>query len=188
MVIYMLKDRIKEAGRRMMLGILPSVVDDRGHRVLDPQTRTPLGQVKERVRFPHVRDLSDRIRHFRYTDEDALSGSVLAEDVAHYRKTLSLDASIMKGERTHFVGLEDTLRIDLRHWRYRLEEGHETILYRGKKGVESFEADKVRHFTVIIRVKDQSPGGQEILQRSRLIISRKGIIRIESTMAPSEYR
>ncbi|KAK9819060.1 hypothetical protein WJX81_003437 [Elliptochloris bilobata] len=193
---YILKDRMKEWGKRYLqpcaewFGFrfpdrIVRVEDQRGHAV---------GRCEEKCTWKDEAAADARVREARFAGRlpgpKALRAAIKPERVLCYsrRTTVAWDAldPRLQGVR----GLSDILRLDLDHWCRHMQpptEPHLRLVEQRGGGftVDSVECPRVYHLNMVLRVRSraaaQHSGRLMQLDSARIVANQMGILRLEPT-------
>lgn len=179
-VAYVIKDRIKELGKRTLGRRLQSMMPDHVVRIYG-HGEAEVGIAKEsfQVQLPHhlPQHIYDQ-RFFGHYTQDAIDGR--PETVLCYEKLISLSSEKLKQQFEGAIGLTDIIRLNLQPMMARMDDAWETYRYiHPRTGeIQVTRCARVYHINVLVRLVAQD--GENIIHRVRAIVNRKGIVRVES--------
>ncbi|KAL0051470.1 hypothetical protein WJX82_008099 [Trebouxia sp. C0006] len=197
---YMLKDRMKEWGKRylqpaaMKFGFefpdrTVKMRDSRGKRV---------GRCKEWVKVVSDTEVDVRVLAMRHKDKGHIPPERQAlkpERVLAYRKKMEVAWNQLDPRLRGVDGLDDIMRFDLQHFCRRMQPPDEPhySLETGEDGsmqVQKIQCARVYHINVVLRIrtsvqdtrKDKAYKEKSLqIQRARIIMDQSGIKRLEAT-------
>lgn len=183
---YMVKDRIKEWGRRMLGLRARRFLPDRVSRVRD-LSGTVIGRCAEYVRVvdPDVVDVQVIARrHERHPT--SLSEDGRPESVIHYCKRVTLEPALL-GEAVHGTeGLNDIIRLSLRRFRERMDarvEEH-AVVDPDTGEVRMVKCARVYHLHAVLRLSVLGDQARTTEEHVLVVLDQKGIRRMEPVLPP----
>ena len=181
---YMVKDRIKEHGKRILGKRVARFLPDKIVEVRDLETGTLIGKCQEAVQILHSTNLVDpavlALRHIDHTSTTATDGR--PETVVRYTKQVSLNSEALAGRNTSSPALNDIIRFNLHRLRSRMEEPSEihNIVDPKTLQIVGVRCDRVYHVNLVLRFTTESKGQPRTeTERVRVVLDRRGIRRIE---------
>ena len=179
-VAYVIKDRIKELGKRTLGRRLQRMMPDHVVRILG-EGEEEMGTAKESFQVESPNQLPEDIYRERFADhttQDAIDGR--PETVLCYEKLISLSSEKLKKQFTGAIGLTDIIRLNLRPMMERMDDAWESYRYIHPKtgDIQVTRCAWVYHINVLIRLIAHDD--ENIVHRVRAIVNRKGIVRVES--------
>ncbi len=180
-VSYVIKDRIKELGKRHLgqrvRGLLPD-------HLLSIQTRDEnqtLGSCKETFFVAKIKDIDSAIVDFRYCDlasHDAIEGR--PETVICYEKEVVLSSSALAENLAGATGLTDVVRLNVSPMLARMDDTWETYRYIHPRTrmVNKTRCARVYHINIVLKLI--AANGEQSLARVRVVMNKKGIVRVEN--------
>ncbi|MEE2827573.1 MAG: hypothetical protein VX498_00175 [Myxococcota bacterium] len=180
-VAYIIKDRIKELGkrhlgRRLSRGLADHVVIIRG------ETGRKIGTAKERFDVHDVEKLPPEVQALRYSDlesHEAIEGR--PETVLAYSKDIRLSSKKLQRQFAGATGLTDVVRLNMQPLMARMDDAWEVYRYVHPQTREIYETRcaRVYHINVLLRLESQ--GEEATLVRVRVVMDKKGIRRVEDS-------
>ncbi|MDX2008876.1 MAG: hypothetical protein SFW67_01720 [Myxococcaceae bacterium] len=186
---YMLKDRIKEALRRLLASYAGKFLYERSTRILDPVTHDDVGVCKEKVDYGAALDVPDAIRALRSQDDlvTAAQGE-LPESVIRYRKKIVLESEMLPRVADGIVsGVTDIIRVNVERLLHDMDDPDYTLDYVDLEdfSVERLRAAKAYRVDVAFRFSvDDGRHQTTTLKLVRLVLDKNGIKRM-SELTPS---
>jgi len=185
---YVIKDRIKELGKRQLGKRLKGMMAD--HLVhIQGIDGTEVGSAEEsfQVRQPH--QVPQQIVDCRFSDLDtheAINGR--PETVLCYKKKITLSSDGLRAQFAGATGLTDIVRLNLRPMMARMDDAWETYRYIHPQThvVVETQCARVYHINVLLHLIEGD--GTESTHRVRAVVNRKGIIRVEAVDAEAMER
>ncbi len=188
---YMVKDRIKEALRRMLSRVAATHLADRTADLVDPVTGRSIGTCEERVDYGPSLKVPAAVSALRHRD-DFLTASQgeLSETVIRYRKHIDLDARLMPRSERGLSGVTDILRLNVGRFLRDMDEPELALEYVDLadlsvghiRGAKRYPVDVVFRFTV---EEEETDRREETTQFVRLVLDRNGIQRMQRFPEPS---
>jgi hypothetical protein len=180
---YMFKDRIKEAGRALFAKRLHTFLYDRRINVKTLDGEYKLAVLREKVTFLSESDLPQEVRTARHKDPFAdLDNEGMGETIICHTKDIILDADlfpeVFKG-LPRVSGLNDIIRYNVQPYLRKMADPVEDQLLLEDEQLKTVHTHKVYHVNVVSRYKSISPKVEILYKRMRLVLTRKGIKRIE---------
>jgi hypothetical protein len=190
-VSYMLKDRIKEGGRKFFASLASKHLFDRSTVIFDPVTRARIGKLQEKVDYGGevVKVPDDIARLRRFDDFITVSQGELSETVIRYQKQIRLEDELFHNT-TLSRGVTDIIRFnvdrllrDMDDPEYAIEYVDSEDLTVGRvKGAKSYQVDVGFRFTAT-----EGDVKRVSFQFIRLVLDRNGIKRmLRSSPAATE--
>lgn len=180
---YMIKDRIKEWGKRNLGRRAARFLPDKLIEVVDRDTDEVVGTCSEAVSVLSARQVHPDIHALRHMDhEDTAAADGRPETVVRYTKEVSLSSSRLKKRETQAHGLNDIIRFNLNRLRERMDSPFEThrIVDPTSREVVSVSCARVYHVNLVLRFM-KGTGASTVVEneRVRVVIDQRGIKRIE---------
>ena len=180
---YMFKDRIKESGRALLSSKLKNVLFDRRINIKTLDGKYKLAVLREKVTFISENDLPQSVLTARHKDPFAdLDNEGMGETIICHTKDIVLDAGLFPKAFKGFPkvnGLNDIIRYNIQPYLRRMADPVEEQLLLDEGQLKTVHTHKVYHVNVVSRYKSISPGVEILYKRMRLVLTRKGIKRIE---------
>ncbi len=184
-VAYMFKDRIKESGRSLSAQILSRQLYDYRTTIQTQEGQRKLGYVREKmVHVPpaqaHKR-VAPAVWEARRSDpayEPELLGK--PESIIHYAKqvTLRKDAfRYLAEDGLEISVINDITRLDVRNFLRKMDNPYEDRLVLRNGQVEQVRCQRTYHLNLISVFGSED--GSMTCERTLVVLSRKGIMRIE---------
>jgi len=180
-VSYMFKDRIKELLREIMKKSVFKYLFDYKY-ILHIDEKIKIGIIRESFDFIKRRKLPDRIKELRnlYRTKE-FDNNFQKEKIILYRKKINLKSKFLnKIEKEDFNTLSDIFRFDVSRFLSKMDDPQKPLYVLAEDGYKKIFGRRVYHVNLILRiVKDN----REQLNRFRLVLTKKGIERIENVAA-----
>lgn len=187
MLAYIMKDRIKENGRKFLSGWLFRWLPDNSERILyEPPTEATrnVGNISEYTQFVHPQDLPVEVRDIRQRSfHDELEADDSPKDIIHYRKVIQLYPKAIAGIDYPIRAVHDILRINIASYLTRLDDpqaGTDVISSDGK--MSTLKLPKVYHLDIVLKHALATGFHREqqvVYDHFRMILNKRGILRIE---------
>lgn len=181
-VAYAAKDRIKALLQTLFANVVSRHFPDRSWQIFDLEKRFELGSMEEQAGFIGFSELpEDVLTVRRSTRRHPLEERARPETVLFHRKEITLDRAKIAGLDRRFDALTEILRLDLRRWLAHTDDAKREFVYADPDaGIGSAVAPRVYNIGLIYRLRSGgSEGAKEPWHRARIVVTRKGIRRID---------
>ena len=198
-IAYVAKDRIKELTREWLTGRMQAFDHDTAlsAETLSEAGLSPIsGRLRERLRFLNVDEVPPQVVQTRMARRTIEGTDLSGESVLCYHRRLEIDppkgpdaTATRDGGRpaphpSSRHGTRQILRINLRHFLVRLDEpelrSEHFLPHENRFG--SLPLAKVYHLSLVARV---THAGRTQLSRYRIVLNKRGIVRLERIDLPS---
>jgi hypothetical protein len=179
-VAYAIKDRLKAALQEVFAGFLSQHFPDRRWRLCDRERGTEIGHVDEQSGFADFsRVPAGVLEARRLTREHAIEEEARPETVVWHRKAVTLHAPRLHKADERFDALVEIFRLDLSRWLRHTDDHKARLVFANPtlQAIENVVAPRVYNIGVVYRWR--RPGKASAWHRMRVVVSRKGIRRIE---------
>ncbi|MBU0550750.1 hypothetical protein KKF91_01235 [Myxococcota bacterium] len=180
---YVAKDRIKESFRAVFRTWADRHLSDHKVRVIDPNTRRPIGWFEQKFRFYDLDEIPPEVRRIRAQgSSNLLIDREATEQVFRYAKITTLEPQRLEGIGERVDGLTDIIRVGMWRFMRRMDEPHRTILCfdEARDALTSLDAVRSYHINVVLRLKTgHGAAAQARYRKLRVILNRGGIMRVE---------
>jgi predicted Zn-ribbon and HTH transcriptional regulator len=180
---YMFKDRIKEMGRALLANKLQTILYDRRINIKTLDGKYRLAVLREKMSFIRENNLPQSVRTARHKDPFAdLDNEGMGETIICHTKDIVLDGKLFPKAFKGFPkvsGLNDIIRYNIQPYLRKMADPVEDqpLLENGQ--LKNVRTHKVYHINIVSRYKSISPQVEILYKRMRLVLTRKGIKRIE---------
>jgi len=176
---YIIKDRIKELAKRTLGRGLNRLLSDH-EIVVSGEGGERLGTVKEWFAIRKVADLPPDVQELRFNDlasHEAIEGR--PESVMHYTKEIQLSSTALTKQFAGATGLTDVTRLNMAPLIERMDDAWEVyrFIHPSKRVLYEEQCARVYHVNVLLRI--EAADGSSQLSRVRVVLSKKGIVRVE---------
>lgn len=180
---YMFKDRIKEFARDLFATRLLGGLPDRRIDIKTLDGNHKLGILREKVVFVREKDVPRLVMQARNKDMfNDLDNDGQGEDIICYTKDIVLHASAFNNAfagQPKVTGLNDILRYDIRAYLNKMADPYQRRLSLIDGRLQTITCHKVYNLNFITRYRAIQPTKEKYHTRTRLVLTRKGIKRIE---------
>ncbi len=180
---YMFKDRIKELVRDLLSSHLLGGLPDRRIVIKTLDGNHKLGVLREKVVFVREKDVPRPVMQARNKDMfNDLDNDGQGEDIICYTKDIILHASAFNkafAGQPKVTGLNDILRYDIRAYLNKMADPYQQRLSLIDGRLKTITCHKVYNLNFISRYRAIQPTKEKYHTRTRLVLTRKGIKRIE---------
>jgi hypothetical protein len=176
-VSYMFKDRIKELLREMLKkSVFKHLYDYKYKLFVDEKYK--VGIIRESFDFIKTkkldRDIFELRQKFRTQEFD---NKFQKEKIIQYRKKIILKSKFLKKHGDDGLNaISDIFRFDVSRFLSKMDDPRKPLFALTKKGYKKISGKRVYHVNLILRIVRNK---EEELKRFRLILTKKGIDRIE---------
>jgi len=175
-IVYMLKDRIKENTRSLFKGIVQKYYPDRSFEIFDRNNKMIIGSCKEIVDFIKWRDLPNEILQIREASHKTMiEREGKPEIVLKYSKIIELQTvKISENHRRH-SNINDIIRFNVKNFLQYADDpiSNEEFWDSEENKVIEVPSAKVYHLNIIFKMK--MPNQQIEYKKIRVILDQKGI-------------
>ncbi len=180
---YMFKDRIKEIGRAFFARYLENKLYDRRIVIKTQDGKDKLGILKEKVNFIREEDVPNRVVRTRNKGPfNALDNDGYGENVIRYTKEVILHPDVFKKvfvDIPNITGINDIMRFDVRVYLNKMGEPIQERYYLQNEDLLPIKCHKVYHLNIVYRYASPEMAKDKLFTRTRLILNREGIKRVE---------
>jgi len=181
-VIYVLKDRIKDSLKALFHRHAVAWFSDYTTQVQDPDGEKVLGKLKEIFSFVSEASVPDDVRHVRQTAFNSdLKFFKRRETVFYYKKEMELgaDEELIRARRHK---LHNVFLFNIHPLLEKASNPFESHLSLDTETLEIRQEvlPKVYHINIVIRNSSSEPDAKVSLKKFRLIIDKTGIKRVET--------
>ncbi|HID16490.1 MAG TPA: hypothetical protein EYP16_06805 [Candidatus Atribacteria bacterium] len=180
-VSYMFKDRIKELTRIYFAKKLRKLLFDHKTYIYVPGGEK-IGMCKERFSFAKEKNIAPEILKIRNRDNFTnIENDLLGEHIIYYRKFIRLHQDkIEKIYREYTInGIDDIIRFNISTFLKKMDDPKKLLYILTDDGYKKIWGEKVYHINMIIKFTTEK---DVRYKRFRLIITRKGLKRIEEVI------
>lgn len=180
---YIIKDRIKELGKRYMGRVLKRFIADHLLSIVGADGAR-LGTAEESFQIQSTGASDPEVLRIRYAELDsraAVEGR--PEKVLSYSKDIVISSTALQTQFAGADGLTDIIRLNFLPFTRRMDEVWEKYRYVHpiKREVCESKCARVYHLNVVLRLHSQ--GALVESHRVRVVVNKKGIVRIEEVGA-----
>ncbi len=179
---YMFKDRIKELGRAAFARLLRRYLFDQRIDVRTLDGRHRLGYIREKVHFVPESEVPPEVMRARNRQVmTELDNDGQGEQVLRYVKEVVLyndGFSRLYPDMPQVTGLVDIMRYDIRPYLYKMDNPVQRIAYVENGRLVKVKAHRMYTLNFIFATEGRG-GGPAVYERTRAMLSRKGLKRIE---------
>jgi len=173
---YAVKDRMKAVLQEVFNKWISSRFPDRFWTVRDRERRRDVGQVRERAGFvPFAKVPEAVLARRRLTREHALEECARPERVLWHTKEVRLQPGVDPA----FPMLTEIFRLNLGHWLAHTDDPKRRVLFADPDDASIYAAIARRVYNVGLVYRLRGESDDAPWHRIRVVVSRKGILRIE---------
>lgn len=182
-VSYMIKDRIKEWGKRYLAKPVRRFMPDHVVKVVDSDGRE-VGECRETFELVDPSELDADIIRLRHIDHPGASAEAgRPETVVHYAKDVVLSSRGLAAQLPGIEALSDIIRFNLGRLRRRMDNPYEEyrLVHPERRELMSVPCARVYHVNIVLKVTSGRGKGASVeTERARVIVDQRGIKRIET--------
>jgi hypothetical protein len=181
-VAYAVKDRMKALLQTVFSGWIERRFPDRKWAIKDRERRRRVGDVHERAGFLPFRGVpGDVLAKRRLTRAHALEEQARPERVLWHQKTLVLTPTEQPGDGTgDFSMLTEIFRLNLRRWLSHTDDPNRKIVFADPEDAQVYSVTTRRVYNINVVYRLRAGAADAPWHRIRVVVSRKGIERIDS--------
>ncbi len=175
---YMVKDRVKDSFRAVLMQRIGSVFPVRKTVIRDSRARRRLAVLSERVGFRDERHLPDTVKKLRNRGYfERVIFSMDDQSALVYQKRIRLKSRNLGALHTRVNSVADITTIDVRPFLRKLGVQFGFVpMVRDKRHVRPRVVKRIYHLNMLVEF---SRNGEQFLRRYRLIVDAGGIKRLE---------
>ncbi len=182
-VAYMVKDRVKDLMREYSNRIIRKFLPDRRFAILDSLTSSPIGTMKDSVRFVRPEDVPEEILVRRTkTNQTLIETQGKPEEVLVYEKEVSLDTKRIGRIHVRHRDISDIMRFNVKRLiQYADDPYHIQEVWHGpSRKIKKVKCAKVYHLNLVMRMEalHDNKGDRIHFKRVRAILNQKGLLEV----------
>lgn len=180
-VAYAIKDRMKAYLQGVFSGYIARRFPDRNWIIREREGDRPVGSGDERAGFLEFRHVPpDVLRLRRLTREHALEEQARPERVLWHRKTIEIERPEGATDLEVFPMLTEIFRLNVRQWLNNTDDPNRKVTFADPRDARIYSATARRVYNVNVVYRLKHNDAADTWHRLRLVISRKGIERIDT--------
>lgn len=180
-VAYAVKDRMKAVLQSLFSDFIARRFPDRKWSIRDRERRTRVGRVHERAGFLPFRRLPAGVLETRrVTREHALEEQARPERVLWHQKTVEVSGAGSAEGGGDFSMLTEIFRLNLRRWLSHTDDPNRKIVFADPEDARVYSATARRVYNINVVYRLRAGDDEAPWHRIRVVVSRKGIERIDS--------
>ncbi len=180
-IAYAVKDRLKAFLQSVFAGWIARRFPDRKWSILDRERGRRVGNVHERAAFLPFDSLPSAVlSKRRSTREHPLEEHARPERVLWHHKTISVAAEARGKENGDFPMRTEIFRLNLRRWLSHTDDPNRKIVFADPEDARVYSATARRVYNVNVVYRLSTSGSDSPWHRLRMVVSRKGIERIDA--------
>ncbi|QEE16611.1 hypothetical protein DSAG12_02441 [Promethearchaeum syntrophicum] len=175
-IVYMLKDRIKENIRTLFRGIVQKYYPDRSFEIFDNNNKMKIGSCKEIMDFIKWGEIPNEILQIREASHKTMiEREGKPEIVLKYSKIIELKTKNISENHKRHSNINDIIRFNIIDFLQYADDPitNEEFWDSEKKKVIKISSVKVYHLNIIFKMK--MPNQQIKYKKIRVILDQKGI-------------
>lgn len=180
-IAYAVKDRMKAFLQGAFADWIEKRLPDRKWSIRDRERRRGVGRVHERAAFLPFRSLpADVLDRRRVTREHSLEEYARPERVLWHQKTISVAAAKGETDSADFPMMTEIFRLNLRRWLAHTDDPNRKIVFADPEDARVYSATARRVYNINVVYRLKTGDAPAPWRRLRVVVSRKGIERIEA--------
>ncbi|WP_319477998.1 hypothetical protein [Marispirochaeta aestuarii] len=181
-VSYMLKDRIKEILRGILLRIMPRFISDRTEKLVDQILQKNVGKTKSMVRLVQLKETPHSVQAVRNAGANPFQTILPPENIIHFRKDITIKSGKLMKEHSRIEAVTEIIRVKMDRFLEEMDDAKK-LLRTWKDGrLSAVKGKRVYHINLVLRLVS-SEEDEEQVSRYRLVVNRQGIQRIEEVVS-----
>ncbi len=175
-IVYMLKDRIKENTRALFKGIVQKYYPDRSFEIYDKNNKMKIGSCKEIAEFIKWGDIPNEILQIREASHKSMiEREGKPEIVLKYSKLIELHTIKISENHKRHLNINDIIRFNIKNFLQYEDDpiSNEEFWDPQENKVINIPCAKVYHLNIIFKMK--MPNKQIKYKKIRVILDQKGI-------------
>ncbi len=189
-IVYVFKDRIKDLAKEYFNEKLKSYLPDFKTKLYysyvnsnAKTSKVQIGFYQEYMRYLKAQSCPQDVFYVRKMKGRRDIGEEVLDTILHYCKTVSIDSNQLQSTLTGVFALKDIWRFNFNYFLDHLDDPNKLLsTFDIEDGPGNISAPKVYHINLILKVTSEN---QVSFAHYRLIIDKKGIVRIEEVSGPS---
>lgn len=184
-VSYIVKDRIKEWGKRYLgpkirgLAGMPTRVV----RVRESDGRKVIGELKETFCIVDPEELDEEITTLRHIDHPTgVAEAGRPEVVVSYVKEVTLSSKGLRNQLPAVQGLNDIIRFNVNELRHRMDDPYEDYphVHPETRELTNARCMRVYHLNLVLRITSGHGKSKHVeTERVRVVVNQERILRVE---------
>lgn len=180
-VSYAIKDRTKAFLQTAASKWIEKRYPDRLWTLRDRERRKDVGTARERAGFVAFRKLpTDVLEMRRLTREHLVEEQARPERVIWHQKEVTLAKDEAKETSARFPMLTEIFRLNVAHWLSHTDDPNRKVVFADPTDASIYSATARRVYNINVVYRLRREGGQGDWHRIRVVVSRKGIERIDA--------
>lgn len=179
-VAYAIKDRMKAILQTALSNVVERHFPDRHWRIRDRERGVMLGTMQEQSGFIAFNEVpADVLKTRRLTRRHPLEETARPETVIFHRKQVVVHADRVAEADGRFKALTEIFRLDLGRWLAHTDDPKRDIVFADPLAGEIGAAEAPRVYNIAVVYRQSQAGEDGPWHRLRVVVTRKGIRRIE---------
>jgi len=182
---YMFKDRIKAGGRQLFERYLRNKLYDRRTIIKTRDGQHRIGVLREKMRFIPEEDVPAEVLSVRDRGLFSnLANDGQGEQIIRYSKEVVLNKDVFARiypDSPPITGINDILRYDVRPYLRKMANPTQRKMYLDGDELCTVRCQKVYHLNMVSVYRITTPTTATTSTKTRVVLNRKGIRRVEQT-------
>ena len=176
---YMLKDRMKEVVRSILIAVIPRIIADIINNLIDKSSGQKVGKSRTLITFPSAASLPESIMHIRDHKKNPFRVILPEENIICFHKETYLNCAKLLSAHSRLEALTGIVRFKMDRWFTEMDNPTSEIKYSSGKKLLNFRADRVYHAHMVLRLSRQGETDTPSFYHYLIVVNRNGIVRIE---------
>ncbi len=177
---YMGKDRIKSTLQVRSSDFIDRRYPNRRWTVRRGADGAQIAVADEKYRFVEPHELPPEVADFRHDLQSDSLGEILELDsILYHRKSMTVDADLVRSIDPRFDSLTEILRLDISRWLAHTDDPSRSVTLADPVSGELVKSTLPRAYDVTILHRLTPTGVDSTWSAARVVLSRKGIRRVD---------
>ena len=181
-LLYMLKDRLKEWLRTFFSRKMTRFLADYSVRIHDARSGLDIGRCREAFGFLRQEQVPSAVLALRHRDAHAsIEATSKPEVVIKYEKEITLDGKVVQKLGGLHHEINDIIRFNVSEFLLRADDPTTLVEVYNPEGdrVEELACPKVYHLNVVFVLKAEDERRSPTMEHVRVVIDKRGILSLE---------
>lgn len=191
-IVYIVKDRIKEVVRHYLLGRVERVLPDY-EKVLNydvqGQESLELGRIRESVRTLDAQQLPHDIYDARYFGDASTLEAELGEDIVHYSKKILVNKKAAHITKSDW-GLREVIRFSMSQYLQNMDDPFKEVSFIDDYGkLCRQEAHRVYYAHMVFQFSYRGKDGADYkdIKTTKLVLDKQGLVKVSPAVQNEVY-
>ncbi len=178
-VSYILKDRIKEIVRGLLIRVLPRLIADRTEKLIDQRKKETVGRSRSLVKFIREGSLPEEIREAMDQGRDELTRTQPEGNVILFKKTILLKSRKLLREHSRVNSITEIIRISIDPFLEQMDNSQKSICRADDDGsLTRIGGNRIYHCDIFVQLVDNAEKQVRVFWYDA-VLTQKGLLRID---------